>query len=446
MGRLATIPLVAAGIIAVSACANFNTIDRTTRLPTNQDTYGKAVHLDIQQRLLIVNEFGHYCSEPSPDALAAFAAAFGLGASSPAQGALSVAGSGQSSAASIGLRTQSITLMRDALFRMCEAYANGAVGSAQIAALLSRSQDLTAVILAVEQLTGAVVANQAALTGGTAADASAVSLATTDMLEAAIANEERAQTRLDQAQERLNEAKAERDGAVTALETAQTSRNNLDDTATVQQRQDADRDVAFRQAERDRAQRAVDNAQGRLELRQRALESAENSREAIEANQDSASTSAAASTTSAAQFSTPRQVINLNKEATEAIAGAVESIVTEVLRKEYAVESCMAVITAPPKQDISMTPAEKQQLARTQQFCFELVQASVKARTEAILTTNFGADQTSDRIDAWIQLPGNRERLQAWLNAKTPRIRVFALLQGDFRALRDEAIVHFNIP
>ena len=104
--------LLIGSFIGLTACANINTIGRTTKLDSG-DNIGKAVHLDIQQRLLIVNEFGYYCSEPSPDALAAYAAAFGIGASSPASGAASAAGGGQSSAASVGLRTQSITLMRD---------------------------------------------------------------------------------------------------------------------------------------------------------------------------------------------------------------------------------------------------------------------------------------------------------------------------------------------
>ena len=104
-------------------CANLNTIGRTTSLDSTNGK-GKAIHLDIQQRLLVVNAMDKYCAEPSPDALAAFAAAVGLGASAPTQGAVSASGSASSSAASIGLRTQSITLMRDALYRMCEAYGN----------------------------------------------------------------------------------------------------------------------------------------------------------------------------------------------------------------------------------------------------------------------------------------------------------------------------------
>jgi len=143
-------------------CANMNTIDRATSLYSTNDK-GKAIHLDSQQRLLVVNAIGKYCAEPSPDAMAAFAAAAGIDASAPTQDAVSAAGSMSSSAASLGLRTQSITLMRDALYRMCEAYGNKMLSGPQVMTLLSRSQDLTAVILATEQLTGTVVAQQAAL-------------------------------------------------------------------------------------------------------------------------------------------------------------------------------------------------------------------------------------------------------------------------------------------
>jgi len=72
------------------------------------------------------------CTEPSPDALSAFASAIGAGASVPTQGAASASGALHEAAASIGLRTQSITLMRDSLYRLCEAYYNGQLSKAQV--------------------------------------------------------------------------------------------------------------------------------------------------------------------------------------------------------------------------------------------------------------------------------------------------------------------------
>ncbi len=140
------VALLAVILSTLVGCANLNTINRETSLKSAEDK-GKAIHLDIQQRLLVVNHMDKYCAEPSPDGLAAFAATVGIGASTPTQGALSVAAGSSSSAAAIGLRTQSITLMRDALDRMCEAYGNGMLTKPQVMAMLSRSQDLTAVVL-----------------------------------------------------------------------------------------------------------------------------------------------------------------------------------------------------------------------------------------------------------------------------------------------------------
>jgi hypothetical protein len=100
------------------ACANLGSIRRRTALPAAEGRNpGKAIHLDIRQRLAIskVDEYGVqiFCAEPSPDALSAFASSAGGGASVRGQGSASAAQSFSEAASSVGLRTQSITLMRD---------------------------------------------------------------------------------------------------------------------------------------------------------------------------------------------------------------------------------------------------------------------------------------------------------------------------------------------
>ena len=432
-------------LVILSACANLNTIDRWTSLPTSKDSSGRAVHLDIQQRLLLVNEFGRYCSEPSPDALAAYAAAIGVGSSDPTS-ATSAAASGQSSAASIGLRTQSITLMRDALFRMCEAFANDAVGPAQIAALLSRSQDLTAVILAVEQLTGAVAANQTTLVSSTGADAAVSLLASSELLDAAIKNEERAQKALEQAAKELSSAETERNAADHALTEARATRDGLPETTTDEARREAIADVQFRQAERERTQRAVDAAQSRVDIRQRAYDNFQRTRETIATKQDQAFAGASTVTGGNARFSEPVQRTELDKDATEAIASSVNSMVTEVLRKNYEVESCMAIITLVPLKYDTWSTERKTEFGLTRRFCMDLVNQTAIARiTET--TTTFGADETSDRIDAWLDADdGNRDKLMSWLSDRELSISLFRLLQGDFGYLREDVIEQLSIP
>jgi hypothetical protein len=153
---------------ALVGCANMSTIDRRTDLPDG----GIAIHLDAPQRVVFANKVGGVCAEPSPDALQAYAASLGASFSGPGQPSAELATAFSENSASIGLRTQSITLMRDALYRICEAEHNKAIGHGDTVLLLERSQDLTLGVLAIEQLTGAVVARQALLTTGANADVS----------------------------------------------------------------------------------------------------------------------------------------------------------------------------------------------------------------------------------------------------------------------------------
>lgn len=102
------------------------------------------------------------CAEPSPDALAAIGASLGGSfLSGPESGQLAAA-LGES-ASSIGLRTTSIQLMRDAMYRACEAYLSGGISHTDYTDLQAHSQNLIVGMLAIEQLTGAVQAQQVSI-------------------------------------------------------------------------------------------------------------------------------------------------------------------------------------------------------------------------------------------------------------------------------------------
>ena len=435
-------------VVFMSACANINTIDRVTTIKSGPGE-ATAVHLDIQQRLMIVNEFGYYCSEPSPDALAAYAAALGIGATTNAGEAASAAGGGQGSAASVGLRSQSITLMRDALYRMCEAYVNGAIGPAQIASLLGRSQDLTAVILAVEQLTGAPTADQAALTGTTSADSTATSLANQALLDILVTDQNRKEERLSKANADLTKAKVDLDAASTKLQNARKTRDqiNNDANATAREKEDADNEVAFLESERSRAQGTVNSATDRVANAQKALDTAIQRREATEAKQNAAAAAASAGTTSSADFSGHSPHSPLDKQATGEIAKAVEKMVLTVLSKDYTDESCMALITYMPRDFANWGDDQKRHLQTVQTLCTQLITTTINSR----ITTTAAPDADQDdvaRIQAWLDSddPNNRNALRAWLQQQTPTINVFALLAGNFTELRKKAITHFQMP
>jgi hypothetical protein len=70
------------------------------------------------------------CAEPSPDALTALSTSVGTSAET-AKAIANLAISSVESAASIGLRTQSIQQLRDGMYWPCEAYAGGAMDDAE---------------------------------------------------------------------------------------------------------------------------------------------------------------------------------------------------------------------------------------------------------------------------------------------------------------------------
>jgi hypothetical protein len=440
-------PLALASLMLLSACANLNTIQRATYLEENT---AKAIHLDVQQRLLIVNKAGTFCAEASPDALAAYAAALGVGVSAPKSGSASLSGSGQSSAASIGLRTQSITLMRDALYRMCESYANGAIGEAQVVTLLNRSQDLTAVILAVEQLTGAVAANQAALTGSSGSSAYATALNNSKLFAEASANEARALKRLEDAKAEQAVANEKLIQAEAAVSRAQQQLNSLESATPVDEEKvlAAKGELAFQVSMRDKTAVSLKSADARVELFQDVYDKAQSVTAEIAKTPDSSSASSTANTGSESQFGTPTSRVILSKEATVAVSSAVRDMVTRVLDKDYVLDSCMSVITS---NRLSKVPEIRAQELETRSFCERLVSALVlektlfvEARVSAatnrmIQTVTEDADKIIKCIaPAGTLVPSKRDRLFADANANgalTPFAPLIAA-SGDVPSMR----------
>lgn len=116
------------------------------------------------------------CAEPSPDALQATAAALALNGNVETKGitsAIQAALSNSEGATSIGLRTQTIQLLRDAYYRLCESYLNDGTDAVAYDILQRRYQNQIIALLAVEQLTGVTKAAQNSVTAEGAADAGA---------------------------------------------------------------------------------------------------------------------------------------------------------------------------------------------------------------------------------------------------------------------------------
>lgn len=164
-------------VLGLSGCSG------TIFKPINIDK-GKSVSVDARQRLVLVTKNGGkhgtrqvVCAEPSPDAIVARASAVAAGLQGGITGASDedkknlAAGLGASSSetsASIGLRTQTITLLRDGLYRLCEAYMNGAVDEIQYNVALVNMDKLMTSLLAIDSIAGTAVAPAVAISAGRA--------------------------------------------------------------------------------------------------------------------------------------------------------------------------------------------------------------------------------------------------------------------------------------
>lgn len=403
----------------VSACANFNTIARTTHLGlAGEQGTGRAIHLDIQQRLAFVNGEGNICSEPSPDALAAYAAAFGLGASAPTKGSVTADLSTSSAVASVGVRTQSITLMRDALYRMCEAYSNGQMSPAQVMTFLSRSQDLTAVVLAVEQLTGPVVGQQASLTGEARAQSSASVASASTLAE----NERSFLESLRAKREKQTKERAELDGAqkaiqrdIDAKQTELTAANNPPagqsvDAQAVKTLEDELREL---RKQDDKLSSQLDAADANIAATDEQIQASETRLASLQANEDEAFAQTITSAQTEGEFSDP--AANRTNTDPKLVASSVASIVKEVLRKDYVVEGCMSIILLPTSDQVKLKAFDSASFNQTRDKCFQLLEATAQSKIARV-----AQEPTRDELTACIKVwfnshPDNKAKSVAWL-------------------------------
>ena len=171
MKLLNTISLISLSFLTACGAANEHSIFRTTEFEN-----GKAVFVDAKQRGLlstqmersikqsdgepITQKVTQFCAEPSPDAFSVLSSSIGLSASlsqaEKADAALQFSRSISESGSNIGLRTQTITVLRDMMYRLCERYMNGAITADEFTIQAGRDQRIIVSVLAIEQLTGAV--------------------------------------------------------------------------------------------------------------------------------------------------------------------------------------------------------------------------------------------------------------------------------------------------
>src|SRR5512145_2909167 len=118
--------LLSGAVLLSSGCSSV--IHKTFSVDSTPAT---SVALDVKQRAILATERVDretglkrrvVCAEPSPDALVGVAAAASLAVDVPEKARAEVAGSLAEAVRTIGKRTQAVQLLRDGLYRACEAY------------------------------------------------------------------------------------------------------------------------------------------------------------------------------------------------------------------------------------------------------------------------------------------------------------------------------------
>jgi hypothetical protein len=136
-----------------------------------------TLSVDAKQRLVFVGQRSDpydparvTCTEPMPDALVARAAVFAASANITNPGGVAASGglaSGSSeSAASIGFRNETVQMLRDGYFRLCEAYMNGALSKPQYEHMILNADTFMVVISALQTLGSNPVAPAVAINAG----------------------------------------------------------------------------------------------------------------------------------------------------------------------------------------------------------------------------------------------------------------------------------------
>jgi hypothetical protein len=317
---------------ALTGCANLNSINH--RFKPDE---GDSLSVDAKQRTIftVTKEYSGektwkaICAEPSPDALSALSASGAIDASVVGK-ALGLAYGTQEGAASIGLRTQTITILRDAMYRLCEGYASNALDEISFSRLQRRYQNIMLGLLSIEQLTGTVVANQAIIHGNLSAKLGQSLGQVTEQVQAARDGAGSAKSALEKASASAKAADEAMTGAEAAYKAALTAANGDVTAAAVKEAQTTltGKKAAAAEASTAKGKAALDDASAKAELA---------SLEKLREDLDRASVTAA--TAGSFQSVSARQ--SLDSAGVIKIADTVKEIVREIVHKDFTYETCM---------------------------------------------------------------------------------------------------------
>ena len=230
---------------------------------------GQSITTDSRQRVVmanalrgasrpgLVNPEQIVCAEPSPDVAIALANSFGVGISVLGYGSGSLTGAQAEGMAQLAERTVAVQLLRDQMYRACEAYANGAISGTTYSLIMSKNNNAMVTLLLGETAGGAFGRSLAGIGTGSSSGARAA-------LESLMATG----GEVKQATEDLRTAEVQVKSAETKLADKQkilaATEAKIDPPATGAQTTVDRQAVQRAQAELDGAQAARDAAAARL--------------------------------------------------------------------------------------------------------------------------------------------------------------------------------------
>jgi hypothetical protein len=386
------------GAILVSlscGCAQF------TNYTKSIDLRDGSVAIDVKQRVVFsqgrndIDGDGRQrkstvvCAEPSPDALTVLGASGGLSINNGTGKVGNASAAFAESGASIGLRTQSIQLLRDAMYRLCEGYAAGAVSDSDFAAMQRRYQSTMMGLIAIEQLTGPIVAAQAMLTSSSAAQAGA---------SAGDAAVDAAQSKVDLASEASLRAQTELDASQTSLDSTRTEIKGVNQKVAAEKaKKEPDQSVVDSQTERLATLTTQEKTQqGDLSDKKRRLDSADATLRAAKADLAGAKARVAAS---AGGFGKLGDIAGATRDSNVAFAKAVQEI--------YSRDGCLTLLTELArtgglKGAPSSTVASASEVEKAQKRVVDLEGEVTRARAvgEEMATSPAERVPLSQRLDA----------------------------------------------
>lgn len=177
-------------------------------------------------------------------------------------------------------------------------------------------------------------------------------------------------------------------------------------------------------------------------MRKKIYDDAVTLRQQIETQKDSALASTTAATATSGQFSTPVPRVELNKDASEAIAISVKEMVQSVLNKEYSADVCMSYLTGGEARDPEVTGickavwVERSSAAKKRLDEYEKIRAYAPDDATRLLQKALDEDH-----------PKNiRDDLKKWLEKNKLNIDITLFLNGAGYSLqRQLAVIQLKI-